>query len=75
MKSEAEIRMAGMQALIGALGLVETERFLMAVSREAFDYTEWRRHHLPAMPLEELARLANAESQKLMQQEVHEWGV
>jgi hypothetical protein len=47
----------------------------MAVSREAFDYTEWRRHHLPSMPLEELARLANAESQKLMQQEVHEWEV
>jgi hypothetical protein len=70
MKSEAEIRMAGMQALISALGLVETERFLMAVSREAFDYTEWRRHHLPVMPLEELARLANTEAQTLMPQEL-----
>lgn len=39
MKTDAEIRMAGMQALIGLLGLVETERFLMTVSREAFDYT------------------------------------
>lgn len=70
MKSEAEIRMAGMQALISALGLVETERFLMAASPEALDYTEWRRHHLPVLPLEELARLANAEAQNLVQQEL-----
>ena len=41
MKTEAEIRLAGMQALIGALGLVETERFLAAVSRDKFNYTEW----------------------------------
>ena len=33
----------GMQALISALGLVEAERFLVAVSRDRFDYTEWRR--------------------------------
>ena len=43
MKTEAEIRMKGMQALISALGLVEAERFLVAVSRDKFDYTEWRR--------------------------------
>lgn len=65
MKTEAELRMAGMQALISALGLVEAERFLMAVSREPFDYTEWRRYHLPLIPLEELARLANLEAEKL----------
>ena len=65
MKTEAELRMAGMQALISALGLVETERFLMAVSREPFDYTEWRRDHLPLIPLEELSRLANLEAEKI----------
>jgi hypothetical protein len=64
MKTEAEIRVAGMNALIGALGLVEAERFLMAVSRERFDYTEWRRQGLPDLPLEELARLANLEAEK-----------
>ncbi len=53
-----------MNALIGALGLVEAERFLMAVSRERFDYTEWRRHGLPELSLEELARLANLEAEK-----------
>ena len=65
MRTEAEIRMSGMQALIDALGLVETERFLMSVSREPFDYTEWRRRGLPTYPLAELARLANLESQRI----------
>jgi hypothetical protein len=43
MKTETEIRLDGMNALIQALGLVEAERFLMAISRERFNYTEWRR--------------------------------
>lgn len=30
-------------------GLVEAERFLAAVSRDKFDYAEWRRTGLPAM--------------------------
>lgn len=64
MKTDTEIRIAGMNALIGALGLVEAERFMMAVSRERFDYTEWRRHGLPVMSLGELARLANLEAER-----------
>ncbi len=64
MKTETEIRVAGMHALIGALGIVEAERFLMAVSRERFNYTEWRRQGLPDMPLDDLARLANLEAEK-----------
>ena len=64
MKTEAEIRMAGMNALIQALGLVEAERFLMAISRERFNYTEWRRTGLPDLPIEELTRLANLEAEK-----------
>jgi hypothetical protein len=65
MRTEAEIRMTGMHALIDALGLVETERFLISINREPFNYTEWRRHGLPVYPLEELARLANLESQRI----------
>ena len=53
-----------MHALIDALGLVEAERFLMALSRDRFDYTEWRRHGLPDLPLEELARHANLAAEK-----------
>ena len=59
MKTEAEIRMKGMQALISALGLVEAERFLAAVSRDKFDYTEWRRTGLPQLSIEEIAEAAN----------------
>ena len=64
MRTESEIRVAGMHALISALGLVEAERFIMAVSRERFDYTEWRRHGLPDMTLDELVKLANLEAEK-----------
>lgn len=65
MKTEAEIRMKGMQALIRALGLVEAERFLAAVSRDKFDYTEWRRTGLPTMTIEEISAAANKLAEKL----------
>ena len=51
--------MKGMQALISALGLVEAERFLAAVSRDKFDYTEWRRTGLPDISIEEISTAAN----------------
>lgn len=47
-----------MNALIDALGTVEAERFIASVSRDRFDYTEWRRAGLPAMPIEQLSSLA-----------------
>jgi hypothetical protein len=65
MKTEAEIRMKGMQALIGALGLVEAERFLAAVSRDKFDYTEWRKTGLPAMSIEDISAAANKLAEEL----------
>jgi hypothetical protein len=65
MKTEAEIRMAGMQALINSLGLVEAERFMVAVSRDRLNYTEWRRNGLPALALSELAQAANTVTDEL----------
>lgn len=65
MKTEAEIRMKGMQALISALGLIEAERFLAAVSRDKFDYTEWRRIGPPDMTVEKIAAAANTLAEKL----------
>lgn len=55
MNTETEIRVKGMQALIGVLGLVDAERFMAASSRDRFNYTEWRRLGLPAMALKDLA--------------------
>ena len=65
MKTEAEIRMQGMQALISALGLVEAERFLVAVSRDKSNYTEWRRTGLPEMTIEEISTAANKLAESL----------
>jgi hypothetical protein len=59
MRTDSEIRVQGMQALIGSLGLVEAERFLMAVNLEKFNYTEWRRTGLPDMGIEEIAAKAD----------------
>ena len=65
MNTEAEIRVKGMQALIGVLGLVDAERFIAANSRDRFNYTEWRPTGLPEMDLNELATAANLISAKL----------
>lgn len=59
MKTESEIRMQGMQALIGSLGLIEAERSLISVNQEKFNYTEWRRHGLPDLSIEQIAAAAN----------------
>jgi len=58
MKTEAEIRQEGMRALIQALGAVEAERFVAALTRERFDYTEWRKTGLPDMDIETLSKEA-----------------
>ena len=42
MKTDSEIRTAGLQILIDALGVVEAERFINLILREPFDYTKWQ---------------------------------
>ncbi len=59
MKTDSEIRAEGMAALVSALGAVEAERFVASLSRERFDYTEWRRTHLPQMGFTELSKRAS----------------
>lgn len=71
MKTETEIRMEGMRALIGTLGLVEAERFLIAVSRDRFDYTEWRRHGLSQLSVEQFALAANKIAEQLNAEQQH----
>ncbi|KAA6183717.1 hypothetical protein F2Q65_14855 [Thiohalocapsa marina] len=66
MKTDAEIRQQGMQALIQALGLVDAERFLAAFGQGRFDYTEWRRASLQWNDsLDALADAANAYSDRI----------
>ena len=59
MKTETEIRLEGMQALINALGLVDAEQFLATVSRDKFNYTEWRRNGLPNLSIDMIAKYSN----------------
>jgi len=59
MKTEAEIRQEGMRALIEALGTVEAERFVAALTRERFDYTAWRKGGLPDVNIETLSAVAS----------------
>jgi hypothetical protein len=59
MKTESEIRMQGMQALIGSLGLIEAERFLIAINQDKINYTEWRRKGLPDLSIERIAAQAD----------------
>ena len=58
MRTDAEIRQEGMKALIQVLGTVEAERFIATLSRERFDYTEWRRTYLPDMNVDALSKIA-----------------
>ena len=58
MKTDAEIRQEGMSALIQMLGAVDAERFVATLLRERFDYTEWRKTHLPEMDVEALSKIA-----------------
>ena len=65
MKTDSEIRLEGMQALINALGLLEAERFVLAIARDSFDYTQWRQNGLPQTSLKELAEAANSLTKQL----------
>ena len=46
-RTDTALKQEAMNLLIANLGLVDAERFLVLISRESFDYTEWRRDHLP----------------------------
>ena len=55
MKTETEIRNADMRALIQALVTVAAERFIATLTRDRFDYTEWRKTGLPDWDIEQLS--------------------
>jgi hypothetical protein len=67
MKADTLIRHEGMNTLIKNLGLIEAERFIMLIQKEAFDYTKWQENLCEDMTIEEIynnaAKLRN-ESKK-----------
>ena len=52
--SETELRRQAVQALSDSLGPVDALRFLALVSREPFDYQEWRRQYFSQFNVDEL---------------------
>ena len=51
--------------LIQSLGAVEAERFVASISKERFDYTEWRRNGLTDVGLDALSTTAADFSRRL----------
>jgi hypothetical protein len=58
MLTDAEIKITGIDALVAALGEVQTEKFIALLQREPFDYTQWRRNLWPNKSIEEISQAA-----------------
>lgn len=58
--STVEILDRGMRCLADNMGVLEAERFISALLRERFDYTEWHRGRFDDMDPEELHEAATA---------------
>ncbi|MDR1690107.1 MAG: hypothetical protein LBS21_16115 [Clostridiales bacterium] len=68
MKADTVIRVEAMNALIAALGEVDAERFISMVSRDTFDYTEWRCENLcPDMTIDEIYDEATKYERELLE--------
>lgn len=52
--TEQELRQQAVQALTEKLGPLDALRFLALVSREPFDYQQWRKEYFSHYRLEEL---------------------
>jgi hypothetical protein len=63
-KIDAQIRIAGMEALINALRLVEAESFMISASRDRLNHAAWRRYGLPGVSLSVLVQSANRHAEQ-----------
>lgn len=58
MRTDTEIRVQGLRALIDALGIVEAEKFISLILREPFDYTKWQQNLWPDRNVAEISGAA-----------------
>jgi hypothetical protein len=54
MRADTLIKNDGINVLIKSLGLIETERFVMLMQKETFDYTKWQENLFEDMTIEEI---------------------
>ena len=59
-RTDTEVRIHSLRALLDALGTVEAERFITLMLREPFDYTKWQRHLWADKSIEEISKVAMA---------------
>jgi hypothetical protein len=64
MKTDTVIRNNGMDVLLKNLGLVETERFIMLIQKEPFDYTKWQEDLFENLSIEDISDKASALREK-----------
>ncbi len=58
MKTDEEIKLEGMKALIEALGAVQAERFVTLMLRAPFDYTKWQEKLWTEQSVPDISRAA-----------------
>jgi len=58
MSTDNEIRAAGVNALVAALGELQAEKFIALIRREPFDYTAWQQGLWPDRGIDEISRAA-----------------
>ena len=47
MRTDTEMRVHGLRALVDALGIIEAEKFISLILQEPFDYTKWQQNLWP----------------------------
>ena len=65
MRTDTEIRVNGLRALVDALGIVEAEKFISLILREPFDYTKWQQNLWPDRNVAEISKTA-MESRRML---------
>ncbi len=68
MRTDTEIRVNGLHALVDALGIVEAEKFISLILREPFDYTKWQQNLWPEKSVSEISKAAMESRRRLNKQ-------
>jgi len=58
MRTDNVVRVDAVNALLASLGEVDTERFICMITRDTFDYTEWRRGMFTGKTIREIYAMA-----------------
>ena len=69
MRTDTEIRVQGLRALVDVLGIIEAEKFISLILREPFDYTKWQQNLWPNKSVAEISKAA-MESRRMLDKQI-----